>query len=112
MTVPDTDSPPAHIVLRNGDILPVILDALNPDILEWMDEKECRERRRTLSKLARVCRIFKDPALSILWRVQQGLKPFLAFIPESFAQTGCDQVWSSHSTIWNVYLLTRLGSRR
>lgn len=91
----------AHVVLRNSDILTVILKALYPDSSPWENFKdESQERRCALSRLARVCRLFKDPALTFLWRSLDGLEPFLDLAPETFHPICRDQVYS-------VYLITR-----
>lgn len=93
MTDLHTNSPPAHVVLRNGDILPKILECLNPRV--GMVRDELKERRRTLSRLARVFKLFKYPALVVLWHSQDSLGPFLAFAPEMFHPICHDQVYSN-----------------
>jgi hypothetical protein len=37
----------------------------------------------TIAALARTCRIFKEPALDVLWRDIKGIRPLLSCLPES-----------------------------
>lgn len=37
--------------------------------------------RRSLSRLARTCKAFKEPALNVLWRDLDSLNPLLALFP-------------------------------
>lgn len=94
MTHPDKHISIAHVVLRNGDILPGIFEFLDPQLYQWQDEEHIQGIRRALSRLARVCKLFKDPVLAILWRHLDDLKPFLALAPETFQPICHDQVSS------------------
>jgi hypothetical protein len=49
------------------------------DLLEWDDKK------RTLASMARVCRMFTEQALDVLWHKLVGLKPLLALLPISIS---------------------------
>lgn len=66
-----------HRALNNIDILLEILDCLDPYEYEVDD---LRERSRALARLARVCRIFLDPALDALCSEQDGFGAALALI--------------------------------
>jgi len=39
------------------------------------------QRRTTLASLARTCRAFEGPALDVLWRNIEGLRPLLCTMP-------------------------------
>ena len=70
-----------HLVLRNDDILPDILKYLEPFCVRG-DEAQAKERRCALSRLSQVCKAFKDPALSLLWRYQDNLQPIFDIISD------------------------------
>ncbi|KAI9061692.1 hypothetical protein FKP32DRAFT_1677895 [Trametes sanguinea] len=42
------------------------------------------QRKRTLAQLARVCKAFQEPALSVLWRQLHSLFPLLRLLPSLF----------------------------
>ncbi|KAI1790563.1 hypothetical protein LXA43DRAFT_890672 [Ganoderma leucocontextum] len=67
-----------HKALDNEDVLYLICNCLTPDI-EGRDllESVPRERAKTLARLARVCKNFHLPALRILWRRLQDMRPLL-----------------------------------
>jgi hypothetical protein len=44
------------------------------------------QRHKTLATMARCCRAFEAPALDVLWRVQDSLKPLLACLPADIWQ--------------------------
>ncbi|KAK7685056.1 hypothetical protein QCA50_011893 [Cerrena zonata] len=71
-----------HCVLRNIDILQDILD-----LLEW-DPRDgwSRQGYAALASLARVCKALQDPALTVLWRTVEDLKPLLRMIPDELTK--------------------------
>lgn len=71
-----------HCVLRNIDILQDILD-----FLEW-DPRDgwSRQGHAALASLSRVCKALQDPALTVLWRTVEDLKPLLRMIPDELTK--------------------------
>ncbi|KAK7682175.1 hypothetical protein QCA50_014762 [Cerrena zonata] len=62
------------MVLNMAKILDVILSFLHPNLSEaGFDHEERKVKLRTLARVARACQSFKDPALSLLWKEQDGL---------------------------------------
>lgn len=73
----------AHRVLRNIDIFREILELLGSSSWEgtFPPDSTGREGQRTLARLARVCKTFRDPALIVLWYALDNLDPLLAMVP-------------------------------
>ena len=67
--------------MNNVDILLVIVDCLYPNLFApGSSKEEVRERQRALARLACTCKSFKDIALAILWRDQDGLDRILKLV--------------------------------
>ena len=59
--------------MNNVDILLIIVDWLYPNLFTLeSSQEEIRERQCALASLARTCQSFKDIALAILWKDQDG----------------------------------------
>jgi hypothetical protein len=52
------------------------------DIFTIIYEDSKRLSRTTIAALARTCRTFKEPALDVLWKDIDGLKPLVSCFPE------------------------------
>jgi hypothetical protein len=63
-----------HISLLATEILLHIFAIIHDDF--------GRDSRTILAALARTCRTFKEPALDMLWRNIDGLKPIVSCMPE------------------------------
>ncbi|KAF8156202.1 hypothetical protein K438DRAFT_2026370 [Mycena galopus ATCC 62051] len=77
-----------HRCLEILDVLGVILGELRPAGTPWnlhYDSLGCKYR--DLASLARTCRMFRDPALDILWKAQILGNVFRCFPPELIEET-------------------------
>ena len=70
-----------HSTLNNVDVLLIIFDWLYPNLFAPGVSKEgATISQRTLARLARTCQSFKDPALAMLWKDQDGLDAILRLV--------------------------------
>ena len=70
-----------HRAMNNVDILLIIVEWLYPNLFAPESSKdEVRERQCALARLARTCKSFKDIALAILWRDQNGFDTILKLV--------------------------------
>lgn len=72
-----------HHALEIREILSIIFSHCTPlDLLSaYRDEDDSAS---DLLALARTCRVFKDPALDLLWRDLDDLSPLVRCLPEAF----------------------------
>ena len=56
------------------------------------------QRSATLASLARTCRAFEGPALDVLWREIEGLRPLLCTMPSDLFEMKAKD-WSPHVNV-------------
>ncbi|KAI0669395.1 hypothetical protein C8Q78DRAFT_977101 [Trametes maxima] len=85
-----TTSPPITLC---PDIIPHVLECLAPGRMPLEEDfpavlAERKIRRHTLAMSARLCHAFAGPALDLLWRVLDDVKPLLSIIPSFMKEYG------------------------
>ena len=77
-----------HRAMNNVDILLIIVNWLYPNpFAPGSSKKEVRERQCALARLARTCKSFKDIALAILWKDQDGFGTIVKLVRSMDGQT-------------------------
>ncbi|OAX38826.1 hypothetical protein K503DRAFT_132633 [Rhizopogon vinicolor AM-OR11-026] len=75
-----------HICLLPAEILLVIFTIIREEPRTHDSLKQ-----KTIAALARTCRTFKEPALDVLWKNINGIKPLLSFLPEGVVTETVDR---------------------
>ena len=96
-----------HQVLFTQELLEAIFNQLSTGMQHPDDSPEDvlerAELRRTLACAARVCQVFREPALNVLWCALDSIVPLLRIIP-SFQER--DSAWVSVHLIYPPYIKT------